>query len=155
MRHTILLSLLGLGLLGCQSIWQDYEIDTDGMRMLGGPPEERGLNYVDIGSDWRLESETLNVTRDLSKRRVLRAGAQGGAKLISLDTPRYSQVFTTAEAEAIYYDAFQDRFELVGNPVIRQGSKVTERPGDDGRLVVHRDGSILLEKVSSLVTPDS
>jgi hypothetical protein len=84
---------------------------------------------------------------------VLRVGAQAGATLTSLRAPRHSQVATTAQAEAIYYDAFQKRFELVGDPVIEQGAKVTRRFGRDAKLVMFMDGNILVEGKSSLVEP--
>ena len=153
MRVTaLLLILLGLTLVSCKHYLNDYEIDRGRSRLGWSPPEENG-NHVDIAGGWRLTSEALNVTRDASREKVLRVGAQAGATLTSLQAPRHTQVATTARAEAIYYDAFHNRFELVGDPVIEQGAKVTRRFGHDAKLVMFVDGNILVRDTSSLVEP--
>ena len=148
MRLIVALPFLILTLVGCSTVSLP-ELDDSGMEL--APTEQRGLNYVDIDEDWRLSSEALTVTRDESQYQVLRASAQAGAVLSSLRLPHHSQVSTTASAEAIYYDAFQDRFEFVGDPIIKQGAKVTQGFGPEARLVMYSDGTIKVEKISSLV----
>ena len=149
---ALLVLLLGLSLVSCRHYLDDYEIDRGGTKLGWTPPEERG-NHVDIAEDWRIESEALNVTRDQTREKVLRVGAQAGATLTSLRPPRHTQVPTTGRAEAIYFDAFQNRFELIGDPVIEQGAKVTRRFGHDAKLVMFIDGNILVQEISSLVEP--
>lgn len=149
MRYLALFSLFGLAFTSCETSSILPELDDTGMNR--APTEQRGLGYVDIDEDWRLESEALTVTRDQSRHQVLRAAAQSGARLTSLRLPHHSQVPTNAMAEAIYYDAFQDRFELVGEPIIEQGSRVTRKYGPDARLVMYSDGTVLQETDESLV----
>ena len=91
------------------------------------------------------------MTRDRSQKRVLRAGGQAQARLTSLRLPQHTQVPTTGTAEAIYYDAFHNRFELVGDPTIEQGSKITQRFGPDATLMMYGDGTLLIRETSSLV----
>ncbi len=149
MHHLLALSLLAFIAIGCTAV--RHHPDTDPMDLETRSPERRDVGYVDIDKDWRLESEALTVTRDQSQNQVLRAGAQLGARLTSIRLPHHTQVPTTVTADAIYYDAFQDRFECVGHPVVRQGASVIERPGSDGRVVMYSDGTIKRETVSSLV----
>lgn len=150
MRTTAFFSLLTLTLafVGCQT--RAFSLGDDAGTP-GIPSERRGLDYVDIDNDWRLESAALTVTRDQSQHQVLRAAAQMGAKLTSLRLPHHTHVPTTATADAIYYDAFQDRFEFVGDPVIAQGAKVTQRSGPNERLMMYSDGTLRFEEVPSLV----
>jgi hypothetical protein len=152
MRSFLFLSLAALAITGCSTITTP---DAEPYQEEVFSSERRNVGYVDIGDEWRLESEALTVTRDESQKQVLRAGAQLGARLTSLRLPHHTQVPTSVTAEAIYYDAFQDRFECVGFPVIRQGAKLTERAGADARLVMHSDGTIKKEIISSLVADES
>ena len=57
-------------------------------------------------------------------------------------------------AQAIYYDAFHDRFELIGDPIVEQGAKVTSKYGPDESILLYVDGRILETKVETLV-PDA
>ncbi len=152
MRALAFALLASFSVVGCESLRENYSLDTgDGLTGAPTPPEERGLNYTEIDGDWRLQSDALNVTRDVSKKQVLRASAQMGATLTSLRAPRHTQVPTTARADAIYYDGFHNRFQLVGNPVIEQGTKVTSRVGADAKLTMYSDGNIHVRKIESLV----
>ena len=56
-------------------------------------------------------------------------------------------------AQAIYYDAFHNRFELVGDPIVEQGTKITSLHGSDESLILYVDGKILERKKETLV-PD-
>ena len=142
-----------MALVSCESLQrsQGYSIEGDD-GIAGRIPEENGANYVDV-SGWRLEGKAINVSRDQTKRQVLRAAAQGGAALTSTKVPLHSQVSTVGRAQAIYYDAFHNRFELVGDPIVEQGTKITSLDGSDKSLIVYVDGKILERKKETLV-PD-
>ncbi len=152
MRLIATLPLLALALVSCETP-SALKLDESGLEL--APTEQRGLGYVDIAEDWRMESEALTVTRDRSGHRVLRAGAQGGARLTSLRLPQHTQVPTSGSAEAIYYDAFQNRFELVGDPVLEQGSKVTQKFGPEASIVMYSDGTLLVKKRFSLIEEET
>lgn len=146
---TLLSALLSLALVGCDSLNSGFSIEG-GDAIKYTPPEEQGATYVDVDG-WRLEGGALNVTRDQSKNQVLRAAVQGGAILTSTDVPLHSQVPTVCRAQSIYYDAFHNRFELVGDPIIEQGVRVTSKYGSDARLLIYTDGKIIKQKVETLV----
>ncbi|MCH1505544.1 MAG: LptA/OstA family protein [Verrucomicrobiales bacterium] len=148
--------LLSLALASCASFNRSfsagYSIEADDV-VLRKTPEEKGANYVDM-SGWHLEGNAISVTRDQTKRQVLRASAQGGATLTSTQVPLHSRVNTVGRAQAIYYDAFHDRFELIGDPIVEQGAKVTSKYGPDESILLYVDGRILETKVETLV-PDA
>ena len=154
MRTLTFLMLLSVGLVSCELTNRDYSIEGEPSFMGITPPEESGATFVEMDG-WRMEGNALNVTRDQSKRQVLRAAVQGGAQLRSLKVPLHSQVATTGAADAIYYDSFRGRFELVGDPVIEQGAQTTRKVGSGARLMMHRDGKIVIERESSLVGSSS
>ena len=151
----LFIALLTLALSSCASFMRSfnagYSIEADDV-VVRTPPEEDGANYVDV-SGWHLEGNAINVTRDQTKRQVLRASAQGGATLTSIQVPLHSQVSTVGRAQAIYYDAFHDRFELVGDPIVEQGTKITSKYGSDESILLYVDGKILERKKETLV-PD-
>lgn len=147
---TLLSALLTFALVGCDSFNTGFSIEGEDAMRKYSPPEESGATYVDVDG-WRLEGGALNVTRDQSKNQVLRAAVQGGATLTSTKVPLHSQVPTVCRAQSIYYDAFHNRFELVGDPIIEQGVKVTSKYGSDARLLLYTDGKIIIEKIETLV----
>ena len=150
---SFLTVLLSMTLVSCESFKRSfdggYSIEADEV-VVKDPPEERGANYVDV-SGWHLKGNAINVTRDHTKRQVLRAAAQGGATLTSVKVPLHSQVSTVGRAQAIYYDVFHDRFELVGDPIVEQGTKITSKYGPDERILLHVDGKIWETKKETLV----
>ncbi len=150
---SFLTVLLSMALASCASFLHSdgYFIEGDDV-IKKSPPEENGANYVDV-SGWHLEGKVINVGRDQTKRQVLRAAAQGGATLTSIKVPLHSQVSTMGRAQAIYYDAFHNRFELVGDPIVEQGTKITSLHGSDESLILYVDGKILERKKETLV-PD-
>jgi hypothetical protein len=131
-----------VGMIGCQTPSLD-ELHATGEDAYV-PPEERGMDHVDINGQWRIESDVLDVVRDeATKRQVLMASAQNGVVLHSLLPPKQTRVDTRCTADAIYFDAYQNRFELIGNPVIEQGIEVTSKTGSDAKIVMYGDGGIV------------
>ena len=139
----LLAAPLMLGLVSCETT--NFEPFPSDQEAGWTPPErEGGVVHVDINGLWRMESAALDVVRDeASKRQVLMASAQGGAVLTSLQSPQQTRVATKCTADAIYYDAYQNRFELVGNPVIEQGLAVTSKSGEAAKIVMYGDGGIV------------
>ncbi len=140
-----------LGLVSCESVPTDpFEPSQEDAMWV--PPEDLGHDYVEINDDWKLESSALHVTRDQSRRQVLTATAQAGAVLTSLRPPRHTHVATTARANEIYYDAYQNRFTLVGNPRVEQGAKVTSKSGATAKMQMYSDGKLVPEIVKRDLT---
>ena len=134
---------LAVGLVGCETT--NFEPFPSDQEEGWTPPEQQaGVKHVDINGQWRLESSALDVVRDeASKRQVVMASAQGNVMLTSLRAPQQTRVATKCTADAIYYDAYQNRFEMVGNPVVEQGLAVTSKSGSSAKIVMYGDGSIV------------
>lgn len=150
MRHFMMIALAALAVNSCESMKARYGHEWEQEDASNAAPEAQGMNSVDIRRNWTLRGNVLDVQRDSSGKQILVASAQEGASLDSIRPPLSTRVITRATADAIYYDAFHDLYELAGSPVIYQGSYATHPVGSTNRLWIHNDGTVRTQRPGDL-----